>query len=180
MGGLRSGAVAITTLGLWGCVTTSIDVTFAPGSITLPGAGTTYLHAPSEPPIHIGDGKGDSEEIPREFRLANPPRGYAWRFRLDRVPTSAAMEVVTQGLAAAGDARGCHTYAVLNGTSVAQLTGGAGAGGRTTSVATFPLDPSTFKVGENVLQIAGEPCRSAPAGDSLDDSLIRSVLIRVT
>ena len=178
--GFRSAAFGLTALWLAGCVTTSIDVTFAPGAIAVKGDGATYLHAPSEAPIHIGDGKGDSEEIPREFRLASPPRGYAWKFRRDRVPASAEMEVTMQNLDAAGDAAHCNTYAILNGTIVAGLNSGAGAGPVGRSVATFPLKPDAFRVGENVLQIAGEPCRSAPAGDRLDDSLIRSVLIRVT
>lgn len=177
---LRSALLAWVAVAVAGCVSTSIDITFAPGAIQLQGAGSTYLHRPSERPIHVGDGRGDVADVPTEFRLANPPRGYGWKFRLDRPPSSAEMELVLQGVAPATDPAGCRSQALLNGHPVAELNGLVSPGPAVSSVVTVPLAPEALRVGENVLELTQTACARPPAGDRFDDFLIRSVAIRVS
>lgn len=175
-----SGRSAVLALVLAaGCVSVSLDVTFAPGSIDMRSPGTTVLQDPAQRPVHVGDGGADVESIPAEYRLAHPSHGRGWRIVVDRPPGAAELEATIESLAPVDDPSGCSAEAVLNDRPVARLQAPRGAAPGAISVVKVPLPAGVLRVGENRLEIVQRECAVTRGQDRFDDALIRSVLLRV-
>jgi hypothetical protein len=180
--GRLTGRVVAAALSLVaaGCVSVSLDVTFAPGSVDMRPHGTTVLQNPSQPPVHVGDGKGpEAESIPAEYRLAKPSIGRGWRIVVDRPPQAAELETTIESLAPKDDPSGCYAEVVLNDRPVARLQAPAGAPAGAVSVVRTTLPAAAFQTGENRLEIVQRECAITRGEDRFDDALIRSVLLRV-
>ena len=139
--------------------------------------GVHVLLSKDDPPIHIGDGRGEIEDIEHALRRSSPPDHYTWTFKLELVPDYIIFTINIFSLVSYSEQWDCPTTAWLNGKRVYDLRDGENVGTGKTTTAQFLGEKRYLKVGENTIEIKEEECR-ATRNFALNDSLVKGIMYR--
>jgi len=133
------------------------------------------FHKLTDKPIHLGDGKGNMDDIAPIVRDPNPPTDYVWKFNLSQIPNSGELTVSVYSVVPYF-AWGCPTTVSLNGKTLTDLSQNPASGSGKTTTEKIPLKPENFRPGKNKLVIEENVCAD---GKSYNDSLVREVTLEV-
>ena len=170
---------AFVLFGLSGCVTTTTEVkSDAAGVVVIREVKIgekVEFHKLTDKPIHLGDGKGQIDDIAPAVRNPNPPTEYIWKFNLSQIPTSGELTVAVYSVAPYF-AWGCPTLVILNKKILSDLSQDQSAGTGRTTTQKISLKPEHFRIGANKIIIEESLCSD---GKSYNDSLIREVILEI-
>lgn len=155
--------------------------TLAEGQVPNLKSGETYQFHEfiegSNKPIHLGDGRGEIEDIPVEYRNTNVPVSYGWKFNLQELPQAGLLFVSMYSLVEKSR-YDCPTVVKLNGKEIYDLRQGSYGSYKTTN-AEIPLKKEYFQVGENKIEIAEESCKDPRSIGARNDSLVYGVRLQL-
>ena len=133
------------------------------------------FHKLTDKPIHLGDGKGNIDDIAPAVRDYNPSTEHTWKFNLNQIPTSGELTVAVYSVAPYF-AWGCSTLVILNKKTLSDLSYDPSAGSGKTTTQKILLKPEDFHLGTNKITIEESLCSD---GKSYNDSLIRQAEIEI-
>ena len=155
--------------------------TLAEGEIPNLKAGETYeFHRFTEgtnKPIHLGDGRGEIEDIPAKYLDPDVPFSYGWKFNLQELPQAGLLFVSIYSLVEKYR-YDCPTVVKLNGKQIHDLRQEPYGSHRTTN-AEISLKKENFQVGENKIEIVEESCRDLRSQGARNDSLVYAVRLQL-
>ena len=136
-------------------------------------SGVHVLLSKDDPPIHIGDGAGETSDFEvRNFNFA-PPDRYAWTFEFGKVPDRIIFTVTIFSLVPV-DRWDCPTTVWVNGERVYDLRRGENVGSGKTTTAQFSVEKKQLTVGRNTVEIREEWCINTNVS-ARNDSLIKEL-----
>lgn len=137
--------------------------------------GKVEFHKLTDKPIHLGDGKGNMDDIAPIVRNSNPPTEYSWKFNLNQIPESGELTVSVYSVSSYF-AWGCPTVVIFNKKVLTDLSQNPESGYGKTTTEKIAIKPENFRLGVNKITIEEQVCAD---GKSYNDSLIREVTLEI-
>ena len=136
--------------------------------------GVYTLLSKDDLPIHIGDGRGEIDDIDNALRSSSPPSRHTWTFELGEVPDSIIFTVTIFSLVNYLDQWDCPTTVRVNSERIYDLRKGENVGSWRTTTAKFSVGKRRLKLGTNTIEIREELCTDT-GSFAQNDSLIKEL-----